>query len=229
MWSCSRSKSWVYHLSQLFNLWYSWEYSLSFNENNQKVNNVFEIKLSVSKNELYKSTKSLIKSNNACCHYTRRWDFDDIVWHRIDVWRVDILNLYQILIIVVLNIAFVENIRSRTTKVSRLLSISQIYDYLSIQMNCTNAHNRSSIQIVLAISIRDDLIMSVSLFSRRDSKNWSLILRDFNHWHFEHRRRRKYSSSRDIFESNDRKFIIDKTICQYRLIVQEYKSVYFIK
>ena len=178
---------------------------------------------------MYKNTKSFIKSNSACCHYTRRWDFDDIVWHRIDVWRVDILNLYQILIIVVLNIAFVENIRSRTTKVSRLLSISQIYDYLSIQMNCTNAHNRSSIQIVLAISIRDDLIMSVSLFSRRDSKNWSLILRDFNHWHFEHRRRRKYSSSRDIFESNDRKFIIDKIICQYRLIVQEYKSVYFIR
>ena len=62
-----------------------------------------------------------------------------------------------------------------------------------------------------------------------NSKNWFLILRNFNHWHFEHRRRRKYSFSRDIFESNDRKFVVNKIICQYKLIVQKYKFAYFIK
>ena len=177
MWSCSRSKSRIYHFSQLFNFWYSWNHSLSFSENNQKVNNVFEIKLFVNKNELYKNTKSFIRSNNVCCFFTKRYDFDDIVWHRIDIWKINILNFYQILITVFFNIVFVENIRFRTTKMIQLLSIRRTYDYLSIQMNCTNAHNRSSIQIMFAIFIRNDLIVSISLFSWRNSKNWLLILR----------------------------------------------------
>ena len=62
-----------------------------------------------------------------------------------------------------------------------------------------------------------------------NSKNWSLTLRDSNHWHFEHRRRREYSPSRDIFEPNDKKPVVNRTICQYRLIVQKYKSAYFIE
>ena len=87
-----------------------------------------------------------------------------------------------------------------------LINSNSVCYFYSKRFDCVN--------IVVFMTKFEELIVSFAWFDR---------------WHFEHRRRREYSFSRDIFESNDREFVVNRTICQYRLIVQKYKSAYFIK